>query len=256
MFFILSKTINYLTMPMVFICLCFLLSILVRGGKWKKRLFITSVCLLFFFSNDFIANEMMAAWEPDAIAYSDMHKTYKLGIVLSGVTLAEQTPNDRIYFQRGADRVVHAVQLYKLGIVKKLLVSGGSGRLIEIGERESDEIREAMILMGVPKEDIQVENDSRNTHESAIAVKEILNGDGIFADECLLITSAFHMPRSSACFRKVGLSMDTFTTDFYTHPRKFYPDTLLVPKAEAMVVWTKLIREWVGYVAYKVAGYV
>lgn len=256
MFFILSKTVNYLTMPMVFICICFLASFLVRGRKWKKGLLIAAISMLFFFSNDFIANEMMAAWEPDAIAYSELTKKYELGIVLSGVTIAEQTPDDRVYFQKGADRVVHTVQLYKLGIIKKILVSGGSGRLIEIGERESDDIRSAMILMGVPSEDIMVENESRNTHESAIAVKEILNRDQFYPTNCILITSAFHMPRSIACFRKVDLDMDTFTTDFYTHPRKFYPDTLFIPKAEAMMVWTKLIREWVGYVAYKIAGYV
>jgi uncharacterized SAM-binding protein YcdF (DUF218 family) len=219
-------------------------------------LLITAISLLFFFTNDFIANEMMAAWEPDAIEYNDLTRKYELGIVLSGVTVAEQTPDDRVYFQKGADRVVHAVQLYKLGIVKKLLVSGGSGRLVEIGERESDDIKLAMILMGVPEEDIQVENESRNTHESALAVKEILKHDGFESSNCMLITSAFHMPRSIACFRKVNLDMDTFTTDFYTHPRKFYPDTLFIPKAEAMMVWTKLIREWVGYVAYKIVGYV
>lgn len=199
---------------------------------------------------------MMAAWEPDAIAYNDLTRKYELGIVLSGVTIAEQTPDDRVYFQKGADRVVHTVQLYKLGIIKKILVSGGSGRLVEIGEREADDIRSALILMGVPSDDIIVENESRNTHESAIAVNEILTRNRVNPSDCVLITSAFHMPRSIACFRKADMDMDYFTTDFYTHPRKFYPDTLFIPKAEAMIVWTKLMREWFGYVAYKVVGYV
>lgn len=242
-------------MPMVIICACLVVSLLVKRTKLKRKFLISGVILLFFFTNDFIANEVVSAWEPAGIPYADMQK-YELGIVLSGVTIAERTPNDRVYFQRGADRVVHAVELYKLGIIKKLLVTGGSGRLVDIGERESDDIKKAMILMGVPPEDILVENESRNTHESAVAVKEILGRISQQPSACVLITSAFHMRRSQACFNKVGLAMQTFPTDFYAHPRNFYPDTLFIPKPEAMMIWNKMIREWVGLVAYKIAGYV
>ena len=72
----------------------------------------------------------------------------------------------------------------------------------------------------------------------------------------LLITSAFHMRRSKACFKKAGLPVDLFSTDFYSHPRYYTPDTLLVPQAEAITIWQKLFKEWTGMVAYKAAGYI
>lgn len=256
MFFILSKTLSYFTMPFLLICMCFILSAVLRNVRWKKRFFRAALIMLFFFSNDFIANEVMLAWEPDATPYKDMKKQYAFGIVLTGVTSLENTPRDRVYFNQGADRVTHAVQLYKLGIVKKLLVSGGSGRLVDIGEKEAVDIKKAMLLMGVPDAEIIIESDSRNTHESALEVKKIIAAQNITPGECLLITSAFHMRRSIACYRMVDMDMDTFTTDFYTHPRKFTPDVLIIPRVESIALWHKLIREWVGMAAYKIAGYV
>ncbi len=255
MFFVLSKTLNYLTTPLTFICACLLLSLFIRHQAWKRRLRIGGIAMLLFFSNEFIANEVMRAWEIDPVAYQDMHR-YKVGIVLTGAVIPLLEPHDRVYFQRGADRVVHTVQLYKLGLIDKILVSGGSGRLIDIHEREADQFRDVMVLMGVPDSVIFVEDRTRNTHESAIAVKKILEDHGYASRDCLLITSAFHMRRSLACYQKAGLPMDTFTTDFYAHRRTWYPDNFLFPKVEAMVIWHKLVREWVGFIAYWMAGYV
>lgn len=256
MFFVLSKILNYLTMPLVIVCLCFLLNIIIRKVKWKRIFFWSGLGLLFFFSNDFIANEVMMAWEPDATPYIDMKKRYEYGIMLTGVTSSELKPRDRVYFHKGADRVTHTVQLYKLGIIKKIIVSGGSGRLLDTTVREANDVMDAMTMMGVPGEDILVESTSRNTFESAVELKKILDLRLIKPSECLLITSAFHMRRSIACYRKAEMDMNTFTTDFYTHRRTFTPDTWLVPRIEAMLIWQRLIKEWVGLVAYKIVGYV
>lgn len=256
MFFFLSKTLNYLVQPLVIIAAFFLASALVRATKWKRRAFIAGLCLLFFFSNDFIANEVMNAWEPEATPYASIAKMYDWGIVLTGVTLPAREPRDRVYFQRGADRVTHAVQLYKLGKIRRILVTGGSGRLLDVGQREADDVKAAMVMMGVPEDDIITESNSRNTHESALEVGRILASMGQSPSGCLLITSAFHMPRSYACFRKVGLEMDTFATDSYVHPRTFTPDVLFIPNIGALENWQKLLREWTGFVAYKLAGYV
>lgn len=255
MFFVLSKTLNYLTTPLAITCACLVASLFVRRPAWKKRLAIAGVVLLLFFSNEFIANEVMRAWETDPVAFNRMHP-YRVGIVLTGAVIPRLEPSDRVYFQRGADRVIHAVQLYKLGLIEKILVSGGSGRLIDIQEREADAFKEAMVLMGVPDSVILVEDETRNTHESAARVKQILQDRGYLSRDCLLITSAFHMRRSLACYRKVGLPMDSFSTDFYAYPTAWYPDSFFIPKVEAIVIWHKLAREWVGFVAYWIAGYI
>lgn len=254
MFFILSKILNFLTNPLVFVLVFFLLSIFLKKPIWKKRFFWIGFSLLVFFSNDFIVNEVMRAWEIDVTPYANIKKKYEWGIVLTGVTYNDKQPDDRVYFQHGADRVVHTVQLYKIGIIRKIMISGGSGRLITNARKEADDLFKAMKLMGVPEQDIAIESESRNTYESAINVKELLKGQP--EGEYLLITSAFHLRRSVACFRKAGFEVDIFSTDFYTHPRYFTPDVLLIPSANAIMTWQKLFKEWSGMVAYKVAEYI
>lgn len=255
MFFTLSKTLNYLTMPLVIICVLFLLSWILKNKKWKSRFFTSGIILLLLLSNDFICNEVVLAWELPATPITEIKNKYEVGIVLTGVTKGNMTPDDRVYFQRGADRVTHALQLYRLGIIKKVLVSGGSGSLLERSRQEADEISDALKLMGIPEEHILIENQSRNTHESAVAVKKMLQ-DSLSSNQCLLITSAFHMRRSRACFNKTGWRMDTFTTDFLHHERKFTPDVLFAPRVESLLNWNIMIREWVGMIAYKISGYI
>jgi len=255
MFFTLSKILNYLTMPLVIISILLILSLIIRNQKWKRKFFIFGLALLLLFTNEFIANELILKWEIAPIPFNQISKHYKYGILLSGVTRSSMQPADRVYFQRGADRVTHSLQLYKLGIIDKILVSGGSGQLLDSSHREADQIASALILMGVNPEDIVTENKSRNTHESAMEVKAMLREE-VKSEDCLLVTSAFHMRRSRACFAKVGWPMDTFSTDFLSHQRKFTPDVLLVPKIDGLSVWTTMIKEWVGCVAYWIAGYV
>lgn len=255
MFFFLSKTLSYLVMPLTLVAVLLLGSGVVRNKTWQKRLLWAGLILFFFFSNDFIANEVMKRWEIDARRFEGMRK-YKLGIVLTGAAIPQLEPDDRVYFGRGADRVVHTVQLYKLGLIEKILVSGGSGRVIDIQEREANRFREVMMLMGVPDSVIMVEDWTRNTHESAQEVKKILNAKGYTSEDCVLITSAFHMRRSLACYRKVGLPLDDFSTDFYAHGGTYYPDSFVLPKLDALIIWHKLVREWVGIAAYWIAGYI
>ena len=255
MFFFLSKILGYLLKPLVIIIGCLLLSWILRNPKWKKRLFIGGIAMLLFFSNEFIANEFMLGWEIKVTPFKDLGKTYEYGILLCGAAKSEVGPSDRVYIGSAADRINHTLQLYKLGHIKKILISGGSGRLIDIGEREADQLSSLLQLMGVPPDDILVENASRNTHESALEVKKVLEDIGT-PTQCILITSAFHMRRSVACFEKVGWPLDHFSTDFLTHKRRFTPDVLLIPKSESIGMWNVMLKEWTGCIAYWVMGYI
>jgi uncharacterized SAM-binding protein YcdF (DUF218 family) len=255
MFFILSKVFAILIMPFTLIILIFIAGVVIRNSKWKKRLIMTAFFSLLFFSNDFIANEFMLRWEIPAKPFNSIRK-FKLGIVLTGATIEGLQPDDRVYFHRGADRVFHTVQLYKLGLIEKILISGGTGILTGAEEPEANKFQKVMVMMGVPGSDIIIENETRNTAESAIEVRKLIDQLGYKSNDCLLITSAFHMRRSLASYRKAGLSLESFSCDFYAHERSFYPDGLLIPQLDAMNKWHKLAKEWVGFAAYKIAGYI
>jgi uncharacterized SAM-binding protein YcdF (DUF218 family) len=254
MFFILSKTLGYLAMPLVVIIALFIASVAIKNKIWKRRLFILALSALLFCSNSFISNEAMRMWELPPTPFSEITKTYEVGILLTGVTKSNFSPTDRVYFQRSSDRVTHTLQLYKLGHIKKILISGGSGTLVE-RSKEADELAVVLQMMGVPVHDMIIENQSDNTYQSAVAVKKMI-GDIYPAEKCLLITSGYHMRRSRACFKKAGYAMDTFSVDFLSNKRTYNPDTLIIPKLESIGNWQVLTKEWAGILAYKVAGYI
>lgn len=255
MFFLLSKTLSYLIAPVVFITILLVLGATLRNLRWRRRCLITAIALLLFLSNGFIVNEAAKLWELPATPIHSIQKKYQYGIVLTGVTKLNMEPADRVYFSRGADRFTHTTQLYKLGIISKIIISGGSGHLTKVRTQEADDLANAFRMFGVPEEDILIENKSKNTYESAQEIKR-LYGDQVNSDNSLLITSAYHMRRSRACFAKAGFSLDTFSTDFISHPRKVTIDALLIPQVEALVNWQILFHEWAGMIAYRLAGYI
>ena len=201
MFFAISKILSFLFLPVTQVFVFFVLYVFVKKQPWKKYFFWTGFVLFLIFSNDFTSNEIMRMWEVDAKPFDEV-RPREIGIVLTGTTIPLLQPEDRVYFQRGADRVTHTIQLYKLGLIKKILVSGGSGRVIRQDEPEANKYKKVMLMAGVSESDIILENKTRNTHESAVAVKKNLDSLHFKSEDCLLITSAFHMPNETPSGRQ------------------------------------------------------
>jgi len=254
MFFLLSKTVGLLTQPAVLVGLLFIAALFVRPAHWKRLLQVSAVFLFFLFGNDFISNELMRWWELPPQPLPAYTQTYAYGIVLTGITKSQTGPADRVYFSRGADRATHAIQLYKTGIIKNIVISGGIGRLQDVGHREAAALKNFMVMCGVDSTHILLEPDSDNTAESAAAVTRMLAGTP--ASSCLLITSAFHQRRALACFKKQGWLPHHFSADPLARERRFTPDVLFVPDLDAWINWQILFKEWAGMAMYRVAGYI
>jgi len=69
--------------------------------------------------------------------------------------------------------------------------------------RETEEMRQEVVMRGVPEERVQVESHGRNTREQAMGILEMIGGSGEDA-RVLLVTSPDHMRRSLLTFRKLG----------------------------------------------------
>ncbi len=119
MFFVLSKTISYLTQPLSVIFLFWIASVFNKSEKWRKRLRYSALGLVLLFTNDFIANEVIGLYETPITPLSEIQKQYEWGIMLTGVTATNKVLNDRVYVSSSPDRVNHSFLLYKKGIIKK-----------------------------------------------------------------------------------------------------------------------------------------
>ncbi|MFP4092054.1 MAG: YdcF family protein [Cyclobacteriaceae bacterium] len=251
MFFILSKTVSFLAMPITLITLALLLSWWVR--KYRQPLFLGGIFLLLLFTNSFLANVLLRHWELAPRMISELPE-YKVGIVLGGIT-SDKEPRDRVHTSGAADRVLHAVHLYREGKINKILLSGGSGKILKDSVVEAVLLKRILLNAMVPEKDILLEDASRNTRENAAFSAEILE-EAYPGQRHLLITSAFHMRRALACFDKVGLEVDPFCVDFRSKEYEYTPDVLIIPNSGAIGHWEVVIRELLGMTAYKVAGYI
>lgn len=253
MFFILSKVLDFLLSPLIWVILIFVYAFFCKKPSRKKRAFLAGMALLLFFSNNFIVNEAFLVWEGEPMAINEL-KNYETAIVLTGVTSNRKGSKDRVYFGKGADRLLHTVQLYKAGKIKRILISGGSGAVIGEKIPEAGELKKVFIYCGVPQASIILEDRSRNTAESARYSKKLTDSLDL-GKEFLLITSAFHIPRSMGCFKKAGLNVKAYPVDFYSQDRNLNPAALLLPSEHALGKWSILIHEICGYVIYKIMGY-
>ena len=253
MFFYLSKILLFLLTPIVWIFLLLLWGMLTKKPLRKKRLLWASVILLYFFSNSFITDEFVRFYEERNQTYSELTETYDVAIVLGGFSNYD-SEQELIQFHFSTDRLMAGIKLYKTGRAKKIMISSGSGKISAPDEKEALFIEDYLLKIGIPTKDIIIESESKNTHENAVESAKILNElykDGNY----LLVTSAIHMPRAKSCFKKAGLTVTPFSVDQQAGPRKYLLDHLFIPNVNGLVRWQQLIKEWVGFISYKLALY-
>lgn len=150
-----------------------------------------------------------------------------------------------------ADRIVEAAILARQNPQARILVTGGSGALFLDGEGDADAAPRLLMALGVDEERLLLEGDSRNTHENAVFSRRL--ADPQPGETWLLVTSAFHMPRSVGLFRKAGFDVVPWPTDYRTagnEPVGLARDNAVDSLQNAAMG----IREWIGLVAYRLTG--
>lgn len=207
---------------------------------------------MIIFTNPFLGDEIIRAWEKPMKIVT--HKKYDAGVLLGGDIVTYDKDSDRLIFHSGADRLLQAIDLYKSGVIKKIVISGGSGHLIYRDRTEASFIKKYLTGIGFNNDDIIVENMSKNTIENARYTAKLLEQNGI-TDTVLLITSSLHMRRAAACFRKQGINVEEFSTSKITGKRITNFHHLAVPSVASLKFWDLLIHEILGFLVYKILGY-
>ena len=109
-----------------------------------------------------------------------------------------------------SDRLLMALRLYHAGKAPLVVLSGGNNPLSfeKLPEQSEAEIMRGLLVeWGIPVAAIEVEGGSINTRENALFSHRVLAGRGI--RRIIIVTSAIHMPRAAASYRKVGFDVVT-----------------------------------------------
>jgi uncharacterized SAM-binding protein YcdF (DUF218 family) len=216
--FMFLKLLQRLVLPPASILLLLLFGfLLVRYRRNLGRLFLsTGFLLLYGLSIGPVSSALIATLERDFQPMNEKLVNADVIIVLGGGTRdrswlgLKSEPGDE-----SLERVVTAVKLYK-ALHIPVLLTGGTGDLAQLQLSDADAMAQTAMDLGVPENDIRIENMSRNTLESAKAVKDMIEGNHI-----VLVTSAFHMKRSVALFRKQGFEVVPAPAGFRSGQRPF-----------------------------------
>lgn len=255
MFFVLSKLLAFLLKPLNWMAMLAVFSLLTKNPRRRKTCLKTLAIMLLVFSNPWLANQLARAWETGKRSPDTIIEPYDIGILLGGyANFNADAPPGILSFHQAGNRLTTTLMLYRTGKIRRILLSGGAGRLIGKVPPEAHAVRNYLLQCGVPDTAILVENNSRNTLENALFSKQLVDSIAP-GSRCVLITSAWHLRRAKAYFDKSGLRCDTFGTDFLTEKSNGNWLAWLEPDWRALLKWELLLKEWTGWLAYRARGH-
>jgi SanA protein len=128
----------------------------------------------------------------------------QVAIVLGARVYPDGSPSPML-----ADRLDTAVQLYKLGKVNKLLLSGDHG---QTHYDETNSMRRYVLARGVPAEDIFMDHAGFSTYDSMYRARDVFK-----VKDALVVTQGFHLDRAVYTARKLGLDATGVSADLHPY---------------------------------------
>lgn len=184
-------------------------------------------------------------------------------VVLGGGLRPALPPRQGVEVAEGGDRLLRGVQLVRRGLAPLLVTSGGRVSFTghDPAPPEALWARDLAEELGLPADRILINPGSRTTAEEARDIGALGRRRGW--TRVLLVTSAFHMPRSLATFQqRSGLTVVPVACDYQLPDRAHYGkptlgNTLksLLPDAEALYLSTLALKEHLGLAIYRLRGW-
>ncbi len=220
-----------------------------RAGKLAVSL---AVMMLLLFSNHGVADRLLGPLEsryPPLAARADAPGVRPrpgfIAVLAAGFAVDPRLPPSSQISQETMLRLAEGIRLYRERPGSKLVLSGGAW-LEPVPEAEiMARVAEAL---GASRRDIVLDSESRDTEDEARLLQPTLGSEPF-----VLVTSAAHMPRSMALFRKLGMKPIAAPADFLvTHgsfritPETVYPNSKALRKSETAayeclgLAWAKL----------------
>ncbi len=231
-----------------------------RSLVWAKRLLLISVMWLFFLGYTPLSAYVLALLENTAV---DSHRPIEYQKVKGILVLGGSFESGKMAVIRGeiplgsaAERVTKAVELQRKHPHLTIVFTGFSGAMVPEGLSEAQMASQFLIEQGVDQEKIWLEGASRNTHENAIYTKKLLQDHGVIQDAWVLITSASHMRRAKAVFDHEGINTQIMPVDFEGDPSPSWGSIESFSIEAGYRKWRMALREILGLIWYRLAGYI
>lgn len=134
----------------------------------------------------------------------------------------------------------------------RIIHTGGQGVIVSSQATEAEGAARLFEDFGIAPERVVLEDVSRNTWQNAVLAKELVKPEP--GQTWLLVTSAYHMPRSMGVFEKAGWTgVTAYPVDYRT---RGVNDRILGfgGISKGLRRFDVAFREWVGLAAYWMMG--
>jgi uncharacterized SAM-binding protein YcdF (DUF218 family) len=256
MFFVLAKILGIFALPSNVFVACGLLGLLLQATRFARaglKLVIASLVLLALFGWTPLGNILILPLEQRFPAWTEGGGRPPDGIVVLGGVFDAPVSQARgdIALTDAAERVTIVAELARAYPNARIVFSGGSGRLLLQEAPESDLAVRLFAALGIPASRVEVDERARDTLENAVFSKAMAAPKP--GERWLIVTSAYHMPRSIGAFRRAGFAVEAYPVDWRTRgpvdvTRPF--DAL----ADGLKRSDTAVREWIGLVTYWISG--
>lgn len=253
-FYLISKVFWIVAQPLSMVMLLVLLGIFLvvlrktRLGVSASLLALVILVLSGFTSLGFV---LIQPLENRFVRPATMPASVDAIIVLGGSTLARvSTARGVAELNEAGDRLTDAVVLARLYPQARIVYSGGVGIMDRGGEAEADTAQRFFLAMGIAPDRLVLEDQSLNTQDNAEMTAAML---GASTGTTMLVTSAFHMPRSIGLFRRAGLDVLAWPTDYRSSGQEVMGFDFANP-VHNLNTTSIAIKEWIGLLVYHWTG--
>ncbi|MDO8581276.1 MAG: YdcF family protein [bacterium] len=232
-----------------------------RNKKYGRWIIVASLIMLYALSTEIVARSLVTSLERrvSSVATDMIPADVSAIVVLAGG--ADKKDAYHPFAELGGvswRRLWQGIVLYRVlnGRIP-LLYSGGSGNPFDPVSDEAVLAKEYAVSAGIPAEQFLIESSSRNTAESGRAIKTIL--ESAFPKQTpkriVLVTSAWHMPRSLAIMQRVGIDALPYSADFRGGVSRISFEDFF-PSNGSFVASFFALHEWIGIVGYRILGWI
>lgn len=257
MFFVVSKVVFFLITPSNLLIFLSLAGVILLAATRLRR---TGTALAVVGTVGLLLAGMFPLSEIALLPLEQRFPQYPLdgpaptGIIMlgGGIEAGLSEARDQVVVNDAGERPIYFADLARRYPQARLVFSGGSG-FIGGGISEADIVSRQADTIGLPRSRVILENRSRNTHENATFSAALVHPRP--GERWLLLTSAWHMPRAIGCFRQAGFTVEAFPVDYRT---KGWGDLLHFHgfSSDGLLQFDLAMKEWIGLVAYRLAGYI
>lgn len=235
-------------LPILLLPTGLILGLLLLGLLTRRRSPIWAGLMIFWLcSTPLLSDRFMAAVEQHAqrLDPTTMPSADAI-VVLSGMLETAPGPAGISEWNRASDRFWAGLDLFQAGKAPRLIFTGGWVPWRPDQLPEGEQLRNIAEAQGIPPGAILVTGKVSNTADEAQAIQQLLTANPTI----LLVTSAFHMPRSQHLFERAGITVIPYPVDFYADLSQPLSILDVLPEADAFQQTERAWRELIGRVYY------